>query len=369
MRAIICGGGTAGHITPGIAIAQIILEKEPGSEILFIGRENGDENEIITRKGFKLKTIEISGLKRSVSVANAKSVLLALKAIQTAKNIIKEFSAEIVIGTGGYVCWPIVRAAQKLGIPNVIHESNTSPGLTARMLAPRCSRVLLNFPNGEHTVKKNNVKVVGNPLPQEMTSESRDSARKKLGLSKNDFVILSFGGSGGAKEINENSITLMNNYSSKSIGIKHIHATGKKYYNEYKTRYPQFAKGKNGCIIYPFINDMHLYMKSADVVICRCGAMTLSEIATTNAVPILIPSTNVTDNHQYKNARLFTDKGAAIMIEESELCERTLLDAVRYLENSPLIRRKMSDTMRSFSKPESRELIYDELKKLVKRGR
>ena len=368
MRAIISGGGTAGHVTPAIAIAEIILEKEPESDILFIGREGGDENEIILRKGFKLEKIKISGLKRSFSIDSAKSILKAISALKDSKRLIKDFNPQVVIGTGGYVSWPVLRAAQRLKIANIIHESNVCPGLSVKLLASKCDRILLNFGCDEKELfsKKKNLRIVGNPLPSDIIKESKESARRKLGYSKNDFVILSFGGSGGAKAINDHALTLMKNYSYTSAGVKHVHATGKKYYAEYKEKYPHLAKGKNGCIIHPYINNMHLYMKSADLIICRCGAMTLSEIATTNAVPILIPSTNVTDNHQYKNARLFTDKGAAIMIEESELCERTLLDAVRYLENNPLIRKRMSGIMHSFSKLDSREAIYNEIISVLK---
>ncbi len=366
MRAIICGGGTAGHIMPGIAIAETILKNEPDSKILFVAREGGEENTAITRKGYALKTVKIRGFKRSLSLSNIKTALIAFDAYKSAKKIIKEFKPSAVIGTGGYVCWPVIKAAQRLKIPSLIHESNVFPGLTTKLLASGCSRVLLNFSASEKEFKtKNNIRIVGIPLLDELINETKQSARKRLRIPADSFVILSFGGSGGAKIMNENIIKLMENYSTKLGKIRHFHASGKKYYARIQALHPSLTKGKNGAIIYPYIDDMPIYMRSADIVICRAGAMTLSEVAAAGVVPILIPSPNVTDNHQYKNGKLFADKGAAIMIEEHELSERTLLDAVRYLESNVQIRKSMSESLSRFSSKNSRNLIYSEIKSAI----
>ena len=366
MRAIIAGGGTTGHVTPGISIAETILAHEGGSEILFIGREDGDENGIIKQRGFALKTVRISGFSRKITPKNVANAFGAAKALATSRRIIKDFSPDIVIGTGGYVCWPVLKAAQMMGIPTVLHESNVVPGLCTRMLAPKCTRVLLNFPGSESGLKReDNTAVVGNPILSNLTQETREGARRRLGISGSEFMILSFGGSGGAEVLNKHAIALMQNYCMRVGRIRHVHATGRKYYATIKGAYPTLARGSAGCIIYPFIEDMSTYMKAADVVICRCGAMTLSEVASAGVVPILIPSPNVTDNHQYKNGKLFVDKGAALMIEECELNDRTLIDAVRYLENNPHLRAKMRERLKEFSTENSREIIYRHLKEIL----
>ncbi len=366
MRAIICGGGTAGHVTPAIAIGEEIMKCEPESDILFIGREGGGENLAITQRGFRLECLKIEGLSRKISINGIKKLFTAAKALIKAGSMIKEFSPDVVVGTGGYVCWPVLRAAQLRGIPTVIHESNATPGLTTRMLASRCKRVLLNFPFGKGDYKRlDNLCVVGNPLPDALTSTTRAHARRRLGLSDGELFILSFGGSGGSKAINDSVISLMKSYSSRTPRIRHTHATGRKYYEETDEAYKGKRDRRGRCTILPYIDDMHLYMRAADILICRCGSMTLSEAACVGAAPILIPSPNVTDNHQYKNARRLVDCGAAIMIEESELNERTLLDAVRYLECNPQARKKMQEKILSFYKADSREKIVNEIRKVI----
>ncbi len=368
MNVIICGGGTVGHITPGISIAEIILGAERNSRILFVGREGGEENSVIENRGFRLKTIKISGLSRSLTLKNFKAVSSVISSQRHARRILKEEMPDLVIGTGGYVCWPMIRAAQKEGIPTVIHESNLLPGLATKLLSRKCDKVLLNFKQSEiYFKRKDNLITVGNPLPKEFNTLTREETRKKLGLSKSDFFILSFGGSTGAKLLNESVISLMQSYSAKRKSVKHLHGCGRRYFEDIKNKYPQFVKGRDGCKILPFIEDMPIYMKAADTVISRCGAMTLSEISASETVPILIPSPNVTANHQYKNAKIFTDSGAALMIEESELNERTLLDAVRYLESNTPVRERMKKRLSTFKSSEIEKLILKALKEVKKK--
>ena len=368
MNVIICGGGTVGHLTPGISIAEIITRSYKNSRILFVGREGGEENSVIEKRGFKLKTIKISGISRSLSLKNLKSLSHIISSGKRARKIVKEEKPDLVIGTGGYVCWPIIRAAQKEKIPTMIHESNILPGLATKLLSPKCDKVLLNFKQSEiYFKRKDNLMTVGNPLPKAFETVTREEARRKLGLSKSDFFILSFGGSTGAQRLNESIISLMESYSVKRKSVKHLHGCGKRYFEEIKEKYPLFAKGKDGCKIVPFIDEMATYMKAADTVISRCGAMTLSEICACKTVPILIPSPNVTANHQYKNAKVFTDSGAALMIEESELNDRTILDAVRYLESNPALREKMKKRLSTFRSDEVEKLILKAINEIIKK--
>ena len=366
MRVVFCGGGTAGHITPAISIAETILAHHPDSKILFIGRSSGDENHLVTRRGFDLKEIEIHGIKRSLSIKNIELIRTLFKAIKQSKELLKLFNPNIVIGTGGYVSWPVLKAAQSLKIPTLIHESNAYPGLTTRTLAPKCDRVLINFPECKNYLKnKTNVRIVGNPIRKAFFEYSRASARKELGIKPTAFFVLSLGGSGGSEVINNQVINLMKSYSVKQSDVIHIHASGKRYFEEIRKSNPELIESQNGTRIIPFIENMALYTCAADIIICRCGAMTLSEISCAECVPILIPSPNVTDNHQYKNGKVFSDKGAAILLEESELTERSLIDAVNYLKRETVQRKRMASKLSTLHNPNCLNLIYREIEEIA----
>lgn len=370
MRVIICGGGTAGHVTPGIAIAETILKKAGDSEIIFVGRDGGEENLIVENSGFTLVTIKISGFDRKISVKNIKNAFNVLNALKKAKKLLRDFTPDIVIGTGGYVCWPVLKAAQRMKIKTVIHESNGYPGLTTRLLSPSCDRVLLNFGKcKEYLKRKDNVSVVGNPLRTNIIYETREHARRMLKLSSGQIFVLSFGGSGGSDKINSTVISLIKGYSAHENRIKHLHATGRKYYARAKELFPELTKDYFDCKIIPFIDNMPLYLRAADIVICRAGAMTLSEISAAGVASILIPSPNVTDNHQYVNARLFFDSKAAVMIEEKELTEEVLKAALHELINNKSKRDELSRRSKLFYTQNSREIIFSEIERLTEHSK
>ncbi len=368
MRVIICGGGTAGHVTPGIAIAETILKKSKNSEVIFVGRHGGEENMLVKNSGFTLVTLKISGFDRKISVKNIKNVFNVLNALKKAKKLLRGFSPDLVIGTGGYVCWPVLRAAQKMKIKTMIHESNAYPGLTTRLLSATCDKVLLNFGKcAEHLKRKDNISVVGNPLRTNILFETRAHARKILKLDQAQIFILSFGGSGGADKINSTVISLIKNYSAHEKNVRHLHATGRKYYEKAKQTSPELSKNYFGCKIVPFIENMSLYLLAADIVICRAGAMTLSEIATAGVASILIPSPNVTDNHQLANARLLKDANAALMIEENELTEDALAKVVNELVVSKRKRDDIAQRCKLFCSHNSCELVFSEINNLINR--
>lgn len=368
MRIIFSGGGTAGHVTPAIAIAEELREDYNKNEILFIGRFSGEENKMITDSGFVLKTINICGIERKITFNNVKNVTTAIKSLGEAKKIIQGFSPDVVMGTGGYVCWPVIKSAQKLKIPTVIHESNAIPGLAVKLLAPKCECIMLNLKGSENQFKKaKKIITVGNPVRKKFSSITRENARKKLGIKDSEFLISSFGGSGGSKVINEAVISLMKSHSSKTKNIKHIHSSGRKYYNEIKTMYPDLTNGKYGCNIKPYIDDMSTVMAASDIIISRCGAMTISEIASVGVASILIPSPNVTNNHQLKNAKLIAESNAALMIEEKDLTEKSLLELVRKLEYDEALRMNLAKRIKEQYVPDSKLVITTELKKIAQR--
>ena len=356
MRLLIAGGGTAGHINPGIAIAEELLTTHPESRILFVGREGGRENELIKKAGIDLRTIKINGLRRSLSLENAKRLILAIRSINEAKEIIKDFTPDVILGMGGYVCWPIITAGKRLNIPTAIHESNVSPGLTTKLLSRKCDVVFLSKEETKKYLSKRiRMLTVGTPVRAEFKKYDRNYARKRLGINNNDFLRVSFGGSLGSEKLNETILKVIENYSSKDKNIKHIHGVGRRYFEAKKT------KEYDGCKIVPFINDMPFVMKAADLVICRSGSMTISEICEVGIASILIPSPNVTANHQFLNAKLMEDRGAGILIEEKNMNEKELILAINRFKNDEFDRKTRAKNSKTLSTPNSAKKIIKEL--------
>ena len=368
MRLIFTGGGTAGHITPAIAVADYFMANDKNTKILFIGRENGAENNLITNKRYDIKYINVGGLPRKISKKAFLEIKNALKAKRVAKEIIKEFMPDAVIGTGGYVAWPVVRAAQELGIPTFIHESNITPGLATRLLSKRCNSVFVNrATTAKHLPKKASVLEVGIPCIKASDIKSRNDARKALGLHNEDIFILSFGGSGGSDTMNKAIIQLMEEASTEKKRIRHLHATGIRYFEVLKENHPKLAKGANGCKITPFISDMEKIMPAADIVISRAGALTLAELSLHGIPAILIPSPNVTGNHQYKNALEYKNVGAAILINENELTPDLIKKAVYDLISSRAKRKELSLRIKKLHINGSCERIYKCITSYVKK--
>ena len=364
MRIIFAGGGTVGHISPSIAIAEELFKRNNTTEILFIGRESGQENEAIKRAGFDYKTINISGLERRITYKNIKNILTALKAVRSSKEILKSFKPDIVFGTGGYVSYPILKAAQKLKFKTVIHESNACIGLASKALLDGCDMLLTGF--GIDVGIPPHVRVIntGNPVRDEFIYADRETSRKKLGINKNEILITSFGGSGGSKVLNETIIEVMKKYSLKKHSIRHIHASGRKYYRDIAKLEPILVNGRNGCVIKPYINDVATLISASDIAITRCGAMTLAELAVCATPAILIPSPNVTNDHQKKNAEFLCREGAAIMIREDELTTEILTNKINKLAESKKMRHEMSKRIYELSPQNARRIIADEILKL-----
>lgn len=360
MRLLLCGGGTAGHIIPALAIAEELKKRKPDAEILFIGREGGLENEHIKKSGFEQKTLKVYGLKRSFSFDNLTRVREAVKARGEAKRIIKEFNPDVILGTGGYVCWPVISAGKRMKIPTAIHESNVYPGLTTRLLAKKCDKLLLNREETKNYLKSDVKSVtVGNPIRADFGKISRNIAREKLGVREKEILIVSFGGSIGAEVMNGVIIEAMKEYTSKEKDIRHIHATGRRYYEKVKEELGETDFGKS--IITPYIEDMPTALLAADIVICRCGAMTLSEIAEAGVASILIPSPNVTNNHQYKNAEYLKKQSAATVIAEKKLSKEVLIEELKRLKNDKNGRKMQAKNIKAHSTPKAAEMIVNEL--------
>ncbi len=364
MRIILCGGGTAGHINPAIAVAEEITKQNKNAEILFIGREGGKENNLVINEGFKIKTINVQGLKRKLTAENLSRIKNAINAKKEATKIINDFKPDVILGTGGYVCWPVISAGHHIGIPTAIHESNTTPGLTTKLLSRKVNVILLNHKATEKKLSKATKQVVvGNPLRSNFMQGNRSAARKKLMLNEDDIFILSFGGSIGAEKINNSILDLMMDYSSKHEDVMHIHASGDRYFEKISNVIPELTHHR--CQIVPYIHNMSEMMYAADIVICRCGSMTLSELSQVGVSSILIPSPNVTGNHQFKNAKYLSDMGAAVMLEERFLNKNSLIKTVNDIKNDKFGRKKRAKIIKSLSNPNSVKMIINELNLLI----
>ena len=369
MRVLLTGGGTAGHINPALAIAETILRNAPGSVVEFVGVAGGKEDELIPRAGYKLHHVKSSALQGKKGVSRYAALALAAISpfLPSTVSIIKKFKPDIVIGTGGYACWPIMAAAARMGIPTALHESNAHPGLAVRRLQGKVDRIWVNFPEASAAFENSpKVECVGNPILQDFSTVDRDEARAKLGIGKEQKLILSFGGSLGAEEINRSVIDLMKTIVAKDESIVHLHASGKNNYNDtYKLFEEAGLLQYKNCILQPYIYDMPLQMAAADLVIARAGAMTLSEIALMKKASVLIPSPNVAEDHQYKNAKALADANAAIVVKEAELGEGRLTEAVRMLLASDALRHEQQTNVAAFAKEDACQHIWQDIVRMT----
>ncbi len=366
MRFLLAAGGTAGHINPALSIASIIENSISDASIYFVGRKNSLEERLVLDAGYSMSYLDVRGLTRSLSVKNIKTAFMTLRAVKEAKRLLSELRPDVVIGTGGFVCYPVLRAAQKMGIKTALHESNATPGLAVKMLAKHANAVMLNFPESEKGLKrKDNITVTGNPLRQGFSAPDRESARREMGIPKGDIFVLSFGGSLGAERVNEACIGAMANLTAKK-GYCHLHSCGERNFDVCKRMFDEQKIGGRG-IILPYIENMPKYMSAADIIVCRAGAMTLSELAAMKKCAILIPSPNVTNNHQYKNARALYDKGAAELLAESELSTDTLCEHIRSLAEDKEKQGKMIESIALLAKNDTAKQIFEVISSLIKK--
>jgi len=372
VRVLVTGGGTGGHVNPAIAIANSIRDNIPGSVIEFVGTKRGIENKLVPKEGYKLRHIEIQGIRRSLSPSNIKTLWLAFTSVFKAEKMIKEFKPDLVVGTGGYVSWPVVKAASKLGVPCALHESNAVPGFAVKMLEKHIDKLYVNFEETiEHLSCPEKAIRVGNPLRGGFHDSDKKAARKELGIEgKYKYFILSCGGSMGAEPINNAVIAFMRDYAVNHPEILCVHATGALEYEAAKKQFEELGLDKYENIqLLEYIYDMPKRMAAADIVINRAGAMTLSELAISGKPCILIPSPYVTNNHQYKNAKVLSDAGAAVLIEEKDITDKTLPAVIEELFGDTSKLAAMSENIKKFAVPDASEKLLDELRKLAQSGR
>lgn len=358
MKAILAAGGTAGHINPAIAIASEI--RKHGGEVLFIGNEKSMEKELVPKAGFDIKCIKVSGFQRRLTLKNIKTACQAAEGLVKTKKIIKEYKPDIVIGCGGYVSGPAVYSAANLKIPTLIHEQNAFPGLTNKILSKAVDTICISFKGSEKYFKtKKKIVFTGNPVRENILEVSYEEARKKLNITKP--CVLAFGGSLGAKKINDVMLGYVKN-ADESIHI--IWGTGKRYYDEITESLKGIALPKNIEIL-PYIYDMDTAMSASDIVVSRAGAITLSEICAKGKAAVLIPSPYVANNHQEYNARALEKGGAAIIMTEGDITPDKLKTTINGLVNDKAKLENMKQCALKMSTADATSLIYEEIKKLT----
>lgn len=341
MHILFAGGGTAGHINPAIAVAGYIRNRHPDAVVSFIGTKAGLEARLVPEAGYDFYTIDVAGFQRKLNFTNLKRNLAALRKVfvssAQAKRLLTELQPDVVVGTGGYVSGPVLREAAKLGLRTAIHEQNAFPGVTTKMLAPMVNTVMLAMPDAVKYLKlKQEPVITGNPVRESVISTSREDARAALRLDNRPFL-LSFGGSLGARPINE-AVTELLCRRWKDEKYYHFHAAGKSGYGpmtENLKRRGVDLSAAPAVRLTEYINDMDLCMAAADLVICRAGAITLSELQVKGKASILIPSPYVAENHQYHNAMTLKRQNAAVVIEEKDLTGETLISEVEQLLADP----------------------------------
>ena len=365
MRFVLTCGGTAGHINPAIAVAQRLRELLPDSEILFLGAEGKMEMNLVPREGFRILPLRVTNLSRGRHLADIGHNLATMRNVldseQEAKRILKEFMPDVILGTGGYVCYPVLHEGSKLRIPTLIHESNAVPGLTTKLLAEQVSCVLLGYEESRaHYPKVRDLRVTGTPVRGAFSSYTGEQAKAELGIPENMPLVVSMWGSLGSGHMNETLVKmlpLMKNQKDFFL----IHATGSGYYRTISEELSEAGVLPKDCNadIKEYIYDSERVLSAADLVLCRAGASTLSELSSIGKPALIVPSPNVTNNHQEKNARLVEHAGGAKVLLEGEFDAESFLSEVRQLLKDREKLRTMSENMRKISVSDALDRIID----------
>ena len=365
MRCVFACGGTAGHINPALGVAGRIRELMPGSEILFIGAEGKMEMDLVPMEGYEIRGVPVSNLSRSLTPEGIRHNISAVRdlvvSVYKCRRILREFRPDVVVGTGGYVCYPVLSQAARMGIPTAVHESNAEPGLTTKLLEKHARRIMVGFEearaNYRHPEK---VVVTGTPVRLDFMHAERKAARESLGLDHRVPLVLSVWGSLGATEMNK-TVGEMISLAMADRPFRLVHSAGRRGI-ESMTEHMSSVLGiedwnEAGFEVRDYIYDMPLLMAAADLVLCRSGASTLAELAAMGKPAILVPSPNVVHNHQERNARVLERAGAARVLLESDATAQTLFDTITGLLNDPEALEEMSEKMRSLAVDNATEEI------------
>ncbi|MCQ2385227.1 MAG: UDP-N-acetylglucosamine--N-acetylmuramyl-(pentapeptide) pyrophosphoryl-undecaprenol N-acetylglucosamine transferase [Clostridia bacterium] len=355
MHFVLAGGGTAGHIHPAVAMAQLLKEAYPSATFTFLGRKSSMEETIIREKGYAFLPVEIEGLKRKSVLKNISVLKKARKAVRTVKTELQKNPPDIVFGTGGYVSYPLIKAASELNIPAVLHESNSVPGLSVKISAKAATCVLTQFEETATALSRFCPSFcVGALLMKEVHEQNQMTCKANLGIPGEDFLVVSFGGSQGAEAVNEACLSFMKNRLPAYPSLRWIHASGEKHYSALRSQYPDLPEN---AVLLPYIRNMGLYMNAADLLVTRSGALTLGEISALGKPSLLIPSPFVPGNHQYRNARVYQKNGAAFLLQEEDLSPASLEEKIVFLRQNPSLLRRMGRAAKAMTNKNTKELF------------
>jgi len=368
LRVLITGGGTGGHIYPGIVIANEILRLAPDAQIKFVGSSRGLEKTVVPRQGFEIDFVDVQYFVRGFTPKNIVTAYKALTAILAARRIIKKFKPDVVVGTGGYVSGPVVMAAALAKVPTLIHEQNAFPGLTTRLLASRVSKVAVSHAEAVKRIKSGTkIVVTGHPVRREFLDIDAVQARQQMGLAPNGRLVLVVGGSGGAEKLNSVAV-----HSASSLlenpDLILLHVTGNRYFNwvnDEKRKLHLSADAEQRYQLVDYLHDMPTAMAACDLIVARSGGM-VHEMTAAGCPALLIPSPNVTDDHQLHNAKAMAKAGAALLVEESNLTAENLSEKIRALLDNPAELKRMAQATAKLGRPEAGHLLAKIIVKMSK---
>lgn len=364
MKVLLSGGGTGGHVYPAIAIANRIKEDYPDAEILFVGTAKGIESEIVPKYGYNIETVTVQGFKRKIDLDNVKRVFKLFKGLEESRKVVKRFKPDIVIGTGGYVSGPVLFNASMSKIPTVIHEQNSFPGVTNKILSKMVTRVLTSFEDSHKRfpeASQEKLVLTGNPIRKEILVSRKNISRRKLGISEDKKMVLCYGGSGGSRKINEAMKLVIENMVKDDVAF--IFATGKAYFEDFSKEISNLSLKPYQKVV-PYLEDMANALSASDLVIGSAGAISLAEITALGKPSIIIPKAYTAENHQEYNAKSIEKQGGGIAILEKNLTPNSLNEAVFKLLGDKDALLDMANASKAIGKPEAIDLIYNEIVKI-----
>lgn len=351
MKILMTGGGTGGHIYPALAFIHYLQKVDPTCEFMYVGAKRGLENKIIPKTGLPYEMLEIQGFKRSLSLDNFKTLHLFFKSVREGKKILKEFQPDIVIGTGGYVSGAMVYAASRLKIPTIIHEQNSVPGITNKFLARFVDKVAITFPDVAPYFPENKVVLTGNPRASEVEKSKNSQVLENYHLSSQQKTVLIFGGSQGAKKINDGVKEALAGFKDKNYQV--LYATGQRYFATFENE-----KIPENVTVVPYIDNMMEVLGNVEVLVGRAGATSIAEFTALGLPAVLVPSPYVTNDHQTKNAESLVKVGAAKMIRDADFSGEALLKTLDELFATPDTLKNMATAAKKEGQPDAAEKLY-----------
>lgn len=366
MRVVLTGGGTGGHIYPALAVAREVSRQHPQAAFLYIGSKHGLEAELVPRADIPFQSVEISGLKRKLSLDNVKTIWKFIRAVSDSKRMLREFKPDVVIGTGGYVCGPVVYAAAKLGIPTLVHEQNVVPGLTNKFLSRSASKIAVSFSESLAFFPPAKTVLTGNPRATEVMHGNAEAGRRFLGVDPSKKIVLIFGGSRGARAINEAVLSMVGHMSTLT-DTHVVYVTGDVHYEKISASLREMENLPGNLSVLSFVHNMPDVLAATHVLVGRAGASTLAEVTALGVPSILIPSPYVTNNHQEKNARGLERAGAAEVIVERELTGDSLLQSLTDLLQDQARWEQMRKSSLSLGMPQAATDIVAQLSALARK--